>query len=374
MSDFSLADALGDDTAGQAKKIGNTNPSAPAGNPAASNPGWPASAPGAPAQPSAPADFGGGFSGPGAPGQFPFPSGPGAPPGQYPGPPTAPGGFPAAPGVPGQFPPAPGAPGQFPSSPGAPGQFPGQFPHEGAPGQLPGGPAPYPGGPFPSGPGAPPGHYPNVPYPGCQPGGNGMYGPGGPGAFPPSAGSFPAFPAARFPPIPTGSWGPPAAGGFPAAPAPFGPGSGPMGPYGGPPGPGGTLMVPYDLPLHAGMMPRLLITIVGEPLPGADRFNVDFVKGSDVVLHFNPRFHEQTVVRNSNLGGYWGPEEREGDFPFVPGRRFELKILVEENMFKVAVDGQHLLEYEHRAGGLEEVTLVRVVGDIALHSAAPSMI
>lgn len=134
------------------------------------------------------------------------------------------------------------------------------------------------------------------------------------------------------------------------------------------------LMVPYDLPLHAGIMPRLLITIVAEPVPGADRFNVDFIRGEDVVFHFNPRFHEQTIVRNSNLRGCWGPEEREGGFPFVQGQRFELKILVEEDSFKVAVDGTHLLEYEHRVGGLEEVTLLRVVGDVVLYSAAPSMI
>lgn len=133
-------------------------------------------------------------------------------------------------------------------------------------------------------------------------------------------------------------------------------------------------MMPYDLPLHAGIMPQLVITIVGEPVPGADRFQVDFIKGSDIVFHFNPRFNEQTIVRNSNLGGCWGPEEREGGFPFVQGRRFELKILVEDDMFKVAVDGTHLLEYEHRVGGLEEVTLLRVVGDIILHSATPRMI
>lgn len=52
----------------------------------------------------------------------------------------------------------------------------------------------------------------------------------------------------------------------------------------------------------------------------------------------------------------------------------QLKILVEEDVFKVAVDGTHLLEYEHRVGGLEEVTLVRVVGDIVLYSVAPNMI
>lgn len=133
-------------------------------------------------------------------------------------------------------------------------------------------------------------------------------------------------------------------------------------------------MMPHDLPLHAGILPRLVITIVGEPLPGADRFQVDFIKGSDIVFHLNPRFSEQTIVRNSNLGGCWGPEEREGPFPFVHGRRFELKILVEEDMFKVAVDGNHLLEFEHRVGGLEQVTLVRVMGDIALYSASPNMI
>lgn len=133
-------------------------------------------------------------------------------------------------------------------------------------------------------------------------------------------------------------------------------------------------MVPYDLPLHAGIMPQLLITIIAEPVPGADRFHVDFIKGQDVVFHFNPRFQEQTIVRNSNLAGHWGPEEREGGFPFAQGRRFELKILVEEDMFKVAVDGSHLLEFEHRVGGLEGVNLLRVVGDVALYSAAPSMI
>ncbi|KAL7889151.1 hypothetical protein AOLI_G00014090 [Acnodon oligacanthus] len=354
MADFSLADAIADDAPSQAPRTANLNPSAPInGAPPATNPGWPGAAPGGPsfppsggpAQPSAP----GGFpqSGPGAPGSFPH--GPGAPPGQYPSAPSAPAGYPPGPGMPGQFPPGPG-----------------QFPPGGAP-------MPYAGGQFPSTPGAPQGPYPNVPYPAGPPA-PGMYGPGGPAPFPPAGGPGPGFAGGAFPPVPPGSWGVPG-GGFPPQPGPpagFGPG--PMGPYGGPGAPGGMLPVPYDLPLHAGIMPRLLITIVAEPVPGADRFHVDFVKGPDIVFHFNPRFPEQTVVRNSNLGGYWGPEEREGGFPFVHGRQFELKILVEADVFKVAVDGVHLLEYEHRVGGLEEVTLVRVVGDVTLYSIAPSMI
>ncbi|KAG1934446.1 galectin-3 [Pimephales promelas] len=132
--------------------------------------------------------------------------------------------------------------------------------------------------------------------------------------------------------------------------------------------------LPYDLPLHAGIMPGLLITIVGEPVPGGDRFHVDLVRGRDVVFHFNPRFHENTIVRNTNFDGYWGPEERDGGFPFVQGRQFELKILVETDGFKVAVDGVHLLEFEHRAGGMEDVTHLHIEGDLTLFSAAPSMI
>uniref|UniRef100_A0A8C5AJD8 Galectin n=1 Tax=Gadus morhua TaxID=8049 RepID=A0A8C5AJD8_GADMO len=382
MIDILLSDALGD-VPGKASTIGTNNPSAPA----PANPGWPGAAPGAPTQPTGPGGMPGGP--PGAPGQFPsspYNTGPQAP-GQYPGPPSVPGGYPAGSCVPGQYPSGPGAPGQFPSGPGAPGPFPGpfqgQYPAEAAPGQLPGAPVPYPSGPFHSGPGAPPGPYPNMPFPGGQPGaGNGMYGPGDPGAFPPAAGPgpFPGFPGGAFPPMPPGTWGSPGGGGFPPAPGgggfPPGPGpfGAPMGPYGGPASPGNMLMVPYDLPLHAGMMPNLLITVVGEPIHGGNRFEVNFMKGSDVVFHFNPRMAEQTIVRNTNLGGRWGPEERDGDFPFAPGRQFELKVLVEEDSFKVAVDGTHLLEFEHRMGGLEEVTLVRVQGDLRLYSAAPSMI
>lgn len=56
------------------------------------------------------------------------------------------------------------------------------------------------------------------------------------------------------------------------------------------------------------------------------RFHIDFMKGPDVVFHFNPRFNEQTIVRNSNIDGCWGPEERGGGFPFVQGSRFEVVI------------------------------------------------
>ncbi|MGH0182105.1 UNVERIFIED_CONTAM: hypothetical protein FKN15_008946, partial [Acipenser sinensis] len=353
--------------------------------------------------------------------------------------PSAPGQFPAGPGAPGQFPAGPGAPGQFPGAPSGPGQFPG------APGQFPG--APSGPGQFPAGPGAP-GQFP-YPSPGGQ----------APGGFPPSSGPFAGgpfqTPSGPFGP-PPGTWGPPASQPFPPGPHPAQPGSfgpGPAGPWGSfpapsgpssnfggpaaptvpPSGPAGALPVPYELPLQAGLMPRLLITIAGETtknpvrfhfdflrgtdsvfhfnprfdekavvrnsclngrwgaeerqggfpfLPGkqfegmffSSRFHFDFLRGTDSVFHFNPRFDEKAVVRNSCLNGRWGAEERQGGFPFLPGKQFEIKVLCEEAMFKVAVNGLHLLEFRHRFKALNEVTLLQVQGDIKLSMVAPSMV
>ncbi|KAF3845261.1 hypothetical protein F7725_008424 [Dissostichus mawsoni] len=108
-------------------------------------------------------------------------------------------------------------------------------------------------------------------------------------------------------------------------------------------------MMPYDLPLHSGILPQLVITIEAEPVPGAERFQVDFIKGSDVVFHFNPRFSEQTIVRNSNLGGVGA---RRSGTDTSPSDRAAAS----------------------RVGGMEEVTLLRVQGDMVLYSVAPNMI
>lgn len=45
----------------------------------------------------------------------------------------------------------------------------------------------------------------------------------------------------------------------------------------------------------------------------------------DIVFHLNPRVREEIIVRNSQLGGSWGREERGHDFnPFREGEYFDV--------------------------------------------------
>ncbi|NXP26493.1 LEG3 protein, partial [Scytalopus superciliaris] len=236
----------------------------------------------------------------------------------------------------GNQPPAPGA---FPGYPGAPGAYPG------APGAYPGAPGAYPGAPgaYPGAPGA----YPGAPgaYPGA-PAGQGPY-PGAPGA----PGAFPGAPAPTAPAAPT-------------APGPF-------------PAPGQP-PIPFELPLQAGLVPRLLITITGTVNPNPDRFSLDFKRGNDVAFHFNPRFnedHKKVIVCNSKFQDNWGKEERTAPkFPFEAGKPFKLQILCEADHFKVAANDAHLLQYNFREKRLNEITKLCIAGDIALTSVVPSMI
>ncbi|KFP89941.1 Galectin-3, partial [Apaloderma vittatum] len=230
----------------------------------------------------------------------------------------------------GNYPPGPGG---FPAHPGPPGTFPG------GPGPYPGPPGPYPG---------PPG-----PYPG---------GPAGHGPYPGAPGAFPGAPAGPGPHPAPGH--PPSCPGFRPPP----PQSGPAPP----------LKVPFELPLQAGLAPRMLITITGSVNPNPTRFSLDFKKGNDIAFHFNPRFTEESkkvIVCNSMFHNNWGREERTAPrFPFEAGKPFKLQILCEADHFKVAVNDAHLLQYGFREKNLNQITRLCIAGDITLTSVMPTMI
>ncbi|CAK6975416.1 unnamed protein product [Scomber scombrus] len=133
-------------------------------------------------------------------------------------------------------------------------------------------------------------------------------------------------------------------------------------------------VIPYTGPIPGGLHPGEIIIIQGTVAPDADRFQIDLSSGcstkprSDVALHFSPRFKgSPCVVCNSLLQESWGKEETLHQLPYKRGAPFETIILVHEDIFKVAVNGAHLLEYKHRIP-LNTVNMFSISGKVRVHA------
>ena len=71
--------------------------------------------------------------------------------------------------------------------------------------------------------------------------------------------------------------------------------------------------------------------------------------GDDIALHVNPRdceagrpgcnANEHHVVRNSNIGGVWGAEERTGGLPLRHDVPFQLRITAGQHDFRITFEG-----------------------------------
>uniref|UniRef100_A0A8C0J1I8 Galectin n=1 Tax=Chelonoidis abingdonii TaxID=106734 RepID=A0A8C0J1I8_CHEAB len=98
------------------------------------------------------------------------------------------------------------------------------------------------------------------------------------------------------------------------------------------------------------------------------RFHVNLKWGDHIALHLNPRFSEKTIVRNSQLHQSWGPEERglPSGMPLHRGQSFTIWILCDAHCFKVAVNGQHQFEYNHRVPNLQQIDRLEIGGDVTL--------
>ncbi|XP_070082529.1 galectin-5-like [Equus caballus] len=125
---------------------------------------------------------------------------------------------------------------------------------------------------------------------------------------------------------------------------------------------------PYFTGIPGGLHPYKHIMVSGTVQHSAYRFHINLRSGTDIAFHLNPRFCDNTVVRNTLINGSWGHEERDlsGEMPFIPGQSFSVGIMCEEHRFKVEVDGQHLFDYKHRLKDLPTINVLEVVGDIQL--------
>ncbi|XP_008317495.1 galectin-8 [Cynoglossus semilaevis] len=133
-------------------------------------------------------------------------------------------------------------------------------------------------------------------------------------------------------------------------------------------------VIPYTGPIPAGLHPGEIVLIQGTVSPDADRFQIDLSSGcstkppSDVALHFSPRFKgSPCVMCNSLLQESWGEEETLHQLPYKCGAPFEMLILVQEDVFKVAVNGAHLLDYKHRMP-LNRVDTFSISGNVRVHA------
>lgn len=132
--------------------------------------------------------------------------------------------------------------------------------------------------------------------------------------------------------------------------------------------------VPYVGIVPGGVLqPGALIRIQGTAHVGARCFAVNLQCGpntsprDDVALHLSPVFSPPPrVVRNSIQQHQWGPEESHGPpFPFVAGQGFEMLVLAEQNRYKIAINGAHYTEFNHRIP-LHRVTHISIDGEVSI--------
>lgn len=122
--------------------------------------------------------------------------------------------------------------------------------------------------------------------------------------------------------------------------------------------------VPYEAGINGGLKPGKRLYVTG--MPKGDSFHVNLITDSgDIALHFNPRFKEKKVVRNSQVNGEWMNEEREGDFTFEKKETFDIVVQNTDFAFQTFVNGERFGTFAHRMDP-NSVTGLQVGGEVEL--------
>ncbi|KAM8952254.1 galectin-4-like [Pelodytes ibericus] len=134
-------------------------------------------------------------------------------------------------------------------------------------------------------------------------------------------------------------------------------------------GPTYNPQVPYFAQMPGGMTANRTVVVRGFIPLGAQRFHINLkvTTTNDIALHFNPRMGENSVVRNSQLRGSWGHEERSQPFnPFMPGQYFDISIRCGPARFKIFVNGQHFCDFAHRLPSFQMIDGLEIGGNVVL--------
>nr|XP_043887735.1 galectin-6-like isoform X2 [Solea senegalensis]XP_043887736.1 galectin-6-like isoform X3 [Solea senegalensis] len=130
--------------------------------------------------------------------------------------------------------------------------------------------------------------------------------------------------------------------------------------------------IPYLGPIYGGVREGTSIYLQGSVPKDITRFQVNLLcgqsEGSDIALHFNPRFDGwDKVVFNSCQGGSWGSEDKIRSMPFNKGKSFEMVIMVTSQGYKITVDGKDFHTFEHRLP-LYSVCALQIAGDVSIQT------
>uniref|UniRef100_A0A671MDC0 Galectin n=1 Tax=Sinocyclocheilus anshuiensis TaxID=1608454 RepID=A0A671MDC0_9TELE len=114
-----------------------------------------------------------------------------------------------------------------------------------------------------------------------------------------------------------------------------------------------TQSVPFSTPIQGGLQDGMSITV-----------NLQY--GSDVILHFNPRYEGgsgfNVVVCNTYDDGTWGKEEQCGCMPFKRGQPLQVDVFS---------NGEKVHTYSHRYSNLENIDVLDIRGDVQLSFVQP---
>ncbi|XP_074082990.1 galectin-1-like isoform X2 [Macrotis lagotis] len=118
------------------------------------------------------------------------------------------------------------------------------------------------------------------------------------------------------------------------------------------------------------LQPGMGIKIMGDISPDAKCFRLNLGKDEhNLALHFNPRFNAcddtNTIICNSRQEGIWGTEQREANFPFLPGTTVEVSVTFEGSQFTVKLPDGSQISFPNRLN-LETIDFFQVNGDFTL--------
>ncbi|KAI6197339.1 hypothetical protein M3Y94_01212200 [Aphelenchoides besseyi] len=123
--------------------------------------------------------------------------------------------------------------------------------------------------------------------------------------------------------------------------------------------------VPYESGIPGeGLAPGKTLLIFATPEKKGKRFHINLLKkNGDIALHFNPRFDEKHIIRNSLINNEWGNEEREGKMVLEKGHGFDLKIVNEEYAFQVFINDERYATFAHRLDP-HDINGLQIGGDL----------